>query len=444
LLKGRTLVGVVFVMVAVGVAVVGSTAPAVGSRDALSDNCLKPHVYLTSGWFVGTVCVTQEYGCTAVRQEALAPRWRHCPPDLPRWHRGVDLALNCGTQLHTPVIVTDVWIGEDRLHNNADSGFGPYYPRLLLAGGASVILAHAERTLVRQHPAVPLPPGTLIALSGGEPGTGSTTGCHLHFEVDRPGGLRGALSDVNPMPYLHAIPIAGAVGTWNDRRFGVIGTSVLLKTSGQDSISQESIDGYVINGPGGWNGGRLISFGRHQPPDTAPSRTMYWSFAKPRSGLYSLSGNDDTARGTARGNQSSTLGTPRITRVTVTSLAGRQAVTVAWGTPKGARSYLVRISRSPWSGLSDDERVVMVPPNRTLAEAAIGNLSLTTGGDYQVAVWAFSDNIKVPGPVATPFNIASDSWRFQYKRPGLVNRLPSNPYKPTTGASSLFGDLPSP
>jgi hypothetical protein len=442
--RRRILVGVALAMVVGVVALVGSTALAVGSSGARSDNCVRPYRYVTSGWFTGTVCVTQEYGCTDVRQEAPAPRWRHCPPDLPRWHRGVDLALNCGTQLHTPVTVTDVWIGEDRKRNNRDSGFGPYYPRLLLPDGASVVLAHAERTLVRQHPAAPLPPGTLIALSGGEPGTGSTTGCHLHFELDKPSGPQGVLTDVNPMPYLAAIPITGAVGTWNDRHFGVIGTSVLLDTSGHDSISQEPINGYVINGPAGWNGGRLISFGRHQPPDTAPSRTIYWSFAQPRSGLYSLSGNQDTARGTARGSQSSTLGAPQITHVAVTSAAGRQTIMVTWKTPEEARSYLLRVNRSPWPGSSDGERVVIVPPNRTLAEAVIGNLSLKIGSHYQIVVWAFSDNIKTPGPIATPFNIASDSRRFQYNGPGLLHQLPPVPHPRTPAVGGPVGDLPSP
>jgi hypothetical protein len=437
-------VGIVSATVIGVVAVVGSTAQAVGSSDASSDNCVKPYVYVTSGWFAGTVCVTQAYGCTSVRQEAPAPRWRHCPPGLPRWHRGIDLALNCGTQLHTPLTITDVWIGEDRKHNNSDSGFGPYYPRLLLADGASVILAHAERTFVRQHPAAPLPPGALVALSGGEPGTGSTTGCHLHFEVDKPSGPHAVLTDVNPMPYLAAIPITGAVGTWNDRHFGVIGTSVLLDTSGHDSISQEPINGYVLNGPEGWNGDQLSAFGRHQPPDTAPSRAVYWSFAQPRSGLYSLSGNQDTARGTARGSQSSTLRPPQITNVAVTSADGRQTITIAWRTPKGASSYLARVNRSPWPGSSDGERVVMVPPNRTLAKAVISNLSLKIGSHYQIVVWAFSDNIKTPGPIAAPFNIASDAWRLQYNGPGPVNPLPSTPHPATPAAGRPAGDLPSP
>ncbi len=439
-LRKRALVGIVSIIVVGAVALVDSPADAGWSRDARTDNCVKPHVYVASGWFAGTVCITQKYGCTDVRQESPAPWWRHCPRNLPNWHRGVDLSLNCGTQLHTPVTISDVWIGADPKHNNQDSGFGPYYPRLQLPDGASVILGHAERTLVGQHPASPLLPGTLIALSGGAPGTGSTTGCHLHFEVDKPAGPHTGLTDVNPMPYLSSVRITSAVGTWNDRRLGVIGTSVLLDPSGKNSISQESINGYVVNGPEGWNGGRLSSFGRHQPPEISPSRTIYWSFVRPRSGVYNLSGNHDTARGTASGSQSSTLGAPRITTAAVVSAGGRQSITVTWHTPRGAKSYLLRVNRSPWPGSSEGERVVTLPPTSKSGTAGVGNLSLQIGSYYQIAVWACSDDIKTPGPIAAPFNIASDSWHFRYNGPGLISQLSST--APAAGAP--IGDLPSP
>jgi hypothetical protein len=430
----------------VAVVVASSSAQTAGGRTAQSDNCVKPHIYVTSGWFGGTVCVTQEYGCTDVPEESPAPAWRHCPRSLPNWHRGVDLALSCGTQLHTPVTISDVWIDQDPRHNNKDSGFGPYYPRLQLAvaDGASVILAHAERTLVGQHPASPLPPGTLIALSGGAPGTGSTTGCHLHFEVDEPGGPHPGSTDINPMPYLDAVRITGAVGTWNDRRLGVIGTSVLLDTSGKDSIGRESVNGVVVTGPGGWNGGRLTSVGRHQPPETAPSRTIYWSFTHLLSGVYSLSGNHDTARGTADGSQYSVLAPPRITKAVVGSVAARQSITVHWHAPKGAKSYLLRVNPSPWHGSSQGERIVTLPTASTYGQADIGNLSLTIGSYYQIVVWAFSDDIKTPGPIAVPFNIASDSWRFRYSRPGPVSQLPAIPRTPGQTGNAAVGDLPSP
>lgn len=443
-LKMRALVGMVLTAVVGAVALASPTSPAGSSGGARTDNCVKPHLYVVSGWFVGTVCVTQKYGCTDVPQESPAPWWRHCPRSLPNWHRGVDLSLNCGTQLHTPVTINDVSIGEDPKHNNKDSGFGPYYPRLQLPDGASVILGHAERTLVGPHPASPLPPGTLIALSGGARGSGSTTGCHLHFEVDKAGERHRGSNDINPMPYLSSVRISGAVGTWNDRRLGVIGTSVLLNILGKNSISQESVNGYVINGPQDWNSGSSASFGRHHPPDAAPGRTLYWSFVTPLSGVYTLSGNHDTARGTASDNSSSRLGAPRIAKAAIVSLAGRQSITFKWHNPSGAKSYLLRINRSPWPGSSEGERVVTAPPTSTSGEAVIGNLSLRIGSYYQIVVWAFSDDIKTPGPVAGPFNIASDSWRFRYSGPGPINQLPpiSHPQAPAQGAP--VGDLPSP
>jgi hypothetical protein len=162
--------------------------------------------------------------------------------------------------------------------------------------------------------------------------------------------------------------------------------------------------------------------------------------------LYNLSGNQDTARGIARGSQSSTLRPPQITSVTATSATGRQRIAVTWKTPKGARSYLLRINRSPWPGTSDGERIVIVPPNRTLATAVISNPSLTVGNHYQIVVWAFSDNVKTPGSITAPFNIASDSWRFRYDGPGPISRLPSlGPSRASVNAAgATVGDLPSP
>ncbi|MCL2344164.1 MAG: M23 family metallopeptidase [Firmicutes bacterium] len=91
-----------------------------------------------------------------------------------KFHYGVDLAVNSGTDIHAFADGTVATVGQD-------AGYGNYVI-VSHADGYSSLYAHCSKVLVSAGQAVS--EGDVIALSGA---TGEVTGPHLHFELRHDG-----------------------------------------------------------------------------------------------------------------------------------------------------------------------------------------------------------------------------------------------------------------
>lgn len=104
-------------------------------------------------------------------------------------HTGVDIPEPQGTDVHAAGAGYVAWVRTGQLYGN--------YVMIVHPDGIATLYAHLSKPLVRQDQYVNQ--GDLIARSGGaagEPGSGFSTGPHLHFEVRKDG------IPVNPLDYL--------------------------------------------------------------------------------------------------------------------------------------------------------------------------------------------------------------------------------------------------
>ena len=106
---------------------------------------------------------------------------------LPEIHRGVDLGVPTGTEVHAMKSGTVDFAG-------VMSGYGNVIV-LRHSGGTRTLYAHLSELRVRQGERVE--GRQVIALSGA---TGNVTGPHLHFEV-----MRGGHAE-DPVPLLGGVP----------------------------------------------------------------------------------------------------------------------------------------------------------------------------------------------------------------------------------------------
>lgn len=111
--------------------------------------------------------------------------WREHPVDgEEKFHNGVDLAVNTGTQVKAFADGVVDYIGDD------PDQYGLYL-QISHANGVKSFYAHCSQLLVSQSQTVKA--GDTVALSGD---TGNTTGPHLHLEL-RFNGVR-----INPIYYI--------------------------------------------------------------------------------------------------------------------------------------------------------------------------------------------------------------------------------------------------
>ena len=135
-----------------------------------------PHL---SPWYPGQARVMIPFGCTQAPYYSPDPR---CP-DGQGFHHGVDMALPCGTALRAGRAATVLDHG----------ALGPAYgvnPVLLRVDGFDVVIGHTRKVFVR--PGDRARRGAVFARVSD---SGAPDGCHLHFEVRRPGGGVSAAAD---------------------------------------------------------------------------------------------------------------------------------------------------------------------------------------------------------------------------------------------------------
>ena len=119
-----------------------------------------------------------------------------------RWgklHGGIDIGTPTGTYVGLSVPVEIVYAGNHGGYGNVIDAWAPSL-------GLQFRLAHLSRIMVSKGQVVAA--GTALGLTGGglnDPGRGSSTGPHLHFEVDnkKNGTTYGGLGD--PSPYVQYI-----------------------------------------------------------------------------------------------------------------------------------------------------------------------------------------------------------------------------------------------
>jgi surface antigen len=165
----------------------------------------------------------------------------------------------------------------------------------------------------------------------------------------------------------------------------------------------------VIDGPPGWNSGRPFNCikGFGQPSGTAPNRVICWANTAPLSGAYSARGfaGAVSAASTVVVNAAQGLSGVRISQLNAT--AGQ--VSFQWTAPSAAQSFQVRLSRLPFAGDAVLDSFVLPANARS---ATFSNLALTAGVQYLAEVYAFSLDMRTPGPIMSPFNIGADTRSF--------------------------------
>lgn len=122
--------------------------------------------------------ISQGYGCTPYTFEMYDP---NCPSR--HFHTGIDIAAGCGANIHASA-------GGYAYAYYSSWGFG-YHVIIVHGNGWTTLYGHMSYIGVGGGQWVGR--GQYI---GNEGSTGNSTGCHLHFEIDRNG------NSVNPYDYL--------------------------------------------------------------------------------------------------------------------------------------------------------------------------------------------------------------------------------------------------
>src|SRR5204863_9963790 len=95
-----------------------------------------------------------------------------------------------------------------------------------------------------------------------------------------------------------------------------------------------------------------------------------------------------------------------VTQVTSVQVAPG-TVTVGWTAATAAQSFLIRVNPVPFTGITGEKIVSGASRSATLT-----GLTLTTGANYQVSVFAFSQDLQTPDLLASVFNISADNMPF--------------------------------
>lgn len=197
-----------------------------------------------------------------------------------------------------------------------------------------------------------------------------------------------------------AVSITG--GTYFDRNFGLIGTGFLFNPNYLGS----HIPFVDVQGPPSWNLGNILTCFLFQPLGIASNRSICWDVNVPP-----ITG-DYTAQVEVSGqmletdffiDSSSQLSAPQITGLVTNS----SEVALEWTAPSEAGSFLVRVNPIPFTGVTGE--LVLSGDTRNVI---LTGLPLVSGTLYQAVVFAFSNDVKTPGGISSPFNIGAHGVTF--------------------------------
>jgi hypothetical protein len=230
-----------------------------------------------------------------------------------------------------------------------------------------------------------------------------------------------------PVTFIATVPnrIVGG-GIFRDRKLGIIGTVAVW-----DPIAFNG--GLRITGPPGWNDGSQILASVYQPTGTSGSRSLWWNFVTPISGSYlaqSIS-IEPLVQSPFSVDANAEMSTPRLVSV---SQAGPGQAQVSWDSQSSGTTCLVRVNDTPYPGFAIAEAVVPCAQQ----SYAFTALPLTTDNSYQAVVFEFSQDVIVPGPFASMFNIGADNLGFVATFSGIL----PGPFAPIRGAGSATSVVP--
>ncbi|HEX7273417.1 MAG TPA: choice-of-anchor Q domain-containing protein [Casimicrobiaceae bacterium] len=151
--------------------------------------------------------------------------------------------------------------------------------------------------------------------------------------------------------------------------------------------------------------GHFIGSGPTKAFEDIQDRSICWTLALPITGNYSAQGiaGGTPFTGTSSLDATSQLAAPQITSLT----PGADSVSVGWTAPPEAGSFLVRVNAVPFTGIIDEKIV-----SGTSRGATFTGLGLISGANYQVTVFAFSEDLLTPDPFSGLFNISVHSQNF--------------------------------
>jgi YVTN family beta-propeller protein len=151
--------------------------------------------------------------------------------------------------------------------------------------------------------------------------------------------------------------------------------------------------------------GHFVGSGPTTTLENLADRSICWTFALPVTGNYTAQGTAGSTAftGTSSLDATSQLQPPAITSLQVTP----DSVRVLWNATSGARSFLVRVAPVPFTGITKE--LVVSGGSRS---ATLTGLALNTGANYQLTVFAFSQDLLTPDPLNGEFNISSHSQSF--------------------------------
>jgi hypothetical protein len=232
-------------------------------------------------------------------------------------------------------------------------------------------------------------------------------------------GIVAAIGDL-------AAPLQISGGVFFSRGIGVTGTAF----SYNPLVGSTPISRLMISGPPGWNGSAEYQCapGVYKPPAISLDRALCWHFAAPAEGTYTATA---TWGGYKRStsvtiNPSDQLPPPRIFHLNFNV----SQVVVEWEGAPGARSYLVRLNPTPYTGVITKEIVVAAAARKV----TFSGLSLIPNTPYQLVVFAFSQDVQSPDPLVGSFNISADQFSFS------IPTAPAAYQSLTTGDPRVPGD----
>ena len=223
-----------------------------------------------------------------------------------------------------------------------------------------------------------------------------------------PGGMgwtaEGDGSDYYMEPYpprpLDSKPslLVSAAGTYFDSTAGLMGTGFVFRPALTDGRRVHHID---IQGPPGWNSNEVYQLYPYQPPRMAEDRAIGWVFAKPVSGVYTVTAeiiSGQPVSTTFMIDTASQLPAP----VILNAGGSTSQVRVDWSGTSDMHSFLLRLEREPFTSVIMETLVAGEQRSLTFS-----GLSLKSGALHRVVIFAFSNDLYTPGAVASPANLSA-------------------------------------
>jgi len=195
---------------------------------------------------------------------------------------------------------------------------------------------------------------------------------------------------------------AGAIFEW---RREPVGTTFLFNRSGIfGAVSVAN-----IYGPPGWNKGNMFRCELYTFPGMSRDEALCWGFIPAKTGTYTIKAR---VRGQMQVehvliNTEMRINAPRIMRIR--SDPGG-AVHVRWEASPDAHTFLLRVNPFPHTTGNITREILLSGGTRSMS---FTGLPLERGKQYQVSLYAFSKNLRIPFFTRGPFNIGHQSLLFR-------------------------------